>query len=317
VGRCLGGEPHLTPPLSYSLPGYYPEAYDGAGTLLERLRELGFSWVTLHPTWRVEDGTPPRIVWESGPHTLDAIRAARDVGLRVRLEPHLDFVGGDWRRRMYLKPDESYLYQLLIPMAELEPEELTLGSELDVSAYEFPEEWEYVIDQIRPYGAELGHKFNHDAFDSDGEAVRTVLNEERRLRGMGKRKRLFFGKRPRSYIEKLDYLALSFYRPRPFATAAEELREQVGMPFVIGEFGLGSPDESKPWEFGTPFSTPEHFALRREFYLDYLSWLGGLQAHRAASFWTTAQYDILGLFDDQWRDDALVEAVRAYNQASP
>ena len=202
---------------------------------------------------------------------------------------------------MYIDPTKAYYDQVLAPLAALMPDELTLGSELDASVYEFSEQWMAVQNRLGG-----GHKLNHDALGSARGSIKDEINTERARRGIGRRWVL-----PDIdyYLRQLDYVGLSWYMPdwRPLPDG-----------YVIGELGLGSTDVSRPWHFdASTFRTPEDFAVRRRWYLDALQWLTTMQNSRAACFWTAGHFDILGIMDCRWRDDAVVEAVRAYNQASP
>lgn len=242
-----------------------------------------------------------------GPDTAFACGTARELGFRVRIEPHLDWEttlsGGpyEWRRRMYLDPTKAYFDQVLAPLAALAPDELTLGSELDVSVYEFRDQW---MEVNRRIGG--GHKLNHDALGSARRSIKDEINSERAKRGLDRRWRL---PDPSSYLDALDYVAVSWYVPdwRPAPAGC-----------VIGELGLGSTDTLRPWHFdAATFQTPEDFAIRRRWYREALEWLRSVQSPRAACFWTAGHFDVLGIMNPQWRDDNIVEAVRAYNQASP
>ena len=87
--------------------------------------------------------------------------------------------------------------------------------------------------------------------------------------------------------------------------------------YVIGEFGLGSADTTRPWHFDeTSFGTPEALAVRRDWYLERLHWLESTDSPGAASFWTAGHFDILGVMDPRWRDEAVAEQVRSYNEGS-
>lgn len=300
------------PPLAYSLPAFYPDAYQDVPRKLEYLCELGFQWVTLHPTYAVHDDVSPQID-PSGPDVAIAVAAARSFGLQVRLEPHLDWFttlnGGeyDWRRRMYIRPDHAYLEEILSPLAALGPDELTIGSELDVSAYEFADLWDDVAERMKLEGFAVGHKLNHD-FRSSRRVIRRELNFEREARGLAPRLPVGFGLRLSQYLRRLDYVAISFYPPREW---------RLDPRYVIGEFGLGSTDLSQPWYFDADtFRTPEGLAIRRSWYLRFLEWLQ-TRSGRAACFWTAGHFDVLGVMHPEWRDDAVVDAVREYNQASP
>jgi hypothetical protein len=281
------------PPLSYSLPGFSRGAFHSAPEWLAALRGLGFQWVTLHPTFPV---TPDLRIGE-GPAYADAFAAARALGFHIRLEPHLDYEqtlsGGPyrWRRDMRIDPTGEYFSRVLQPAAALAPDELTLGSELDDSAYMLPDRWTECLNSIRGSGPELGHKLNHDWADQSGFLAR------RRLR---------------KYLDKLDYVAISFYPPGGDWTLERQ--------YTIGEMGLGSTDVNRPWHFdAATFRTPEDLTIRRDYYLRTLDWLSH-RTGRAASFWTAGHFDVLGIMHPEWRDDAVVEAVKAYNsstQASP
>lgn len=182
---------------------------------------------------------------------------------------------------MLIDPLGDYLTRVLLPMAGLQPDELTLGSELDFSADLYPDRWALASDQLKG-AATLGHKLNHD----------------------------WLGGEPMiGYLESLDYVALSWYvaddRPLPDG-------------YVIGEFGLGSSDVTRPWHFdASTLKTPEALAVRRDWYLKKLDWLRQQDSPRAACFWTAGQYDVLGVMHPEWKDDAVAEAVRSYLQASP
>jgi hypothetical protein len=266
------------PPLAYSLPAFHPSDWAEAPWWLELLRQFGFGWVTLHPTYIVHDGL--RI--GEGPDPAEPLMAARSLGLRVRLEPHLDYestlTGGPyrWRRDMLVDPAGEYFEKVLGPCAELGPDELTLGSELDDSAAAFPEQWSSVAGRLA--GVRCGHKLNHDWLADD----RTI-----------------------EYLKGLDYVALSWYVPdlRPLPDG-----------YVIGEFGLGSADVTRPWHFdAATFDTPEALAVRRAWYLQRLSWLEGTVSPGAACFWTAGHFDVLGVVDERWRDQDVLDAVRLYN----
>ena len=174
---------------------------------------------------------------------------------------------------MLVHPSGEYLDQVLRPMAELEPDELTLGSELDLSVDAFADQWSLARGSVQGSAA-LGHKLNHD--------------------WMG-------GEPMLAYLRELDYVALSWYvsdwRPLPEG-------------YVIGEMGLGSIDASRPWHFdASTFGDDRALALRRDWYLRLLAWLRQQDSPKAACFWTAGHFDVLGIMNRRWRDDAVVEAV--------
>jgi hypothetical protein len=201
---------------------------------------------------------------------------------------------------MNVDPAGAYFDLVVRPMAELKPDRLTLGSELDVSVCRFTKQWIEVAARIGDLVT--GHKLNHDAF---GQAPRLQLGE---------------------YLRQLKYVAFSFYPAIDFEDAAgdlvRDLRAIAGTApeFAIGEFGLGGTDTTKPWQFdGTPFQTPEHFAIRRDYYLRFLQWLAA-QPYTASpvTFWSAGRYDFLGVLEQDGaaglRDDVLRDAVSEYNR---
>ena len=210
---------------------------------------------------------------------------------------------------MYLDPSGPYFDRILTPVAELLPDELTLGSELDVSAYEFADRWGECATRLRPLGIALGHKLNHD-WRSAREAVRAEGNVERVRRGLLPRGRWGYGRALERYLPLLDYVAVSYY---PSSDVWD-----LDPGFTIGEFGLGSTDVRRPWYFdAATFRTPGDFAIRTAWYLKFLEWLRTRDG-RAACFWTAGHFDVLGVMNPEWRDDRIVEAVVDYNtQASP
>jgi hypothetical protein len=282
-------------PLSYSLPAFRPGGWDRAADHLACLRDLGFRWVTLHPTFAVNNETH-EIRTDNVPPVEPVLTEARNLGLKVRLEPHLDFESTlrpepeyIWRNELNVDPAGDYFKRVLAPLARLRPDELTIGSELDRSTFWHRSHWSQVADELRGKGVDIGHKLNHDW--GNNPFRRFIL---------------------RRHLKHLDYQAVSFYTAEPWQLAGE---------WVIGEFGLGSTDLDHParFEASPPFRTDEDFAARRAWYIRFLGWLKGREGKRAASFWTTGQYDVLGLTWTNWRDGAIVDAVRAYNaaQASP
>jgi hypothetical protein len=294
----------LTPPLSYSLPAFHTSGYDRVYRSIDNLRELGFRWVTLHPTWLVHDETPLRIRHDA-PDIAGAVAYARQGGLYVQLEPHLDYEttlsGGPykWRRSMLVDPTGEYFDVVLAPMSALKPDRLTLGSELDGSVYKFVRQWSSVPGRIDlPL---LGHKLNHDFF-----------RREIPLQLPG-------------YLTQLDYVAFSFYPGIEFDDAAGDLVRDLRSftataDFAIGEFGLGCTDVTRPWYFdATTFRTSADFVLRRDYYLRFLQWLA-FQSYTDSpvTFWSAGHYDFLGALEqpglEPFRDDVLRQAVWEYNQ---
>jgi hypothetical protein len=164
---------------------------------------------------------------------------------------------------------------VILPMVELAPDELTLGSELDWSAARYAERWAAAASRVRSLA--VGHKLNHDWLG--GAALI-------------------------DYLRTLDYVALSWYVPdwRPLPEG-----------YVIGELGLGSDDVSRPWHFdASTLRTAEALAIRRDWYLRRFDWLVEQRSPRAACLWTAGHFDVLGIMHPEWRDEAVVQRVREY-----
>lgn len=356
------------PPLSYSLPGFQRGSYRDHTVWLDDLRDLGFSWVTFTPTYLVYDENPARIDMARGPaldELEDAAGYAKSKGFQIRIDPHLDFettlTGGpyEWRRRMLVNPAGAYFDEILRPLSGM-CDELTLGSELDVSLAEFAPEW--LRTRARIAGARIGHKLNHDSLKADSGAIRDATNKERRRAGLTnlgwrefRRKVAAVGE----YLATLDYVAFSFYpdvsmrKPESwwsqptspdhvdavaseFEKKARDLREQLTSAagerpaFSIGEFGIGCDDPVRPYDFdirtllnAAGGLRPEARELRRKYYLGFLECLRRNEAlfgREPVAFWTVAQFDFLGAMAqpgaEQFRDEALREAVRGYNSGA-
>ena len=308
-------------PLSYSLPSFHSRGFDRVEHWIDNLRALGFSWVTFTPTYLVYDETPLRIDPTRGP-AVDVLRVAiayaRAAGLRVKLEPHLDYestlTGGPykWRAEMRFDPGGAYEAEILQPLADLAPDQLTLGSELETSVIDYAASWRDLARRIARAGLALGHKLNHDTLD------------RRRLPAdLG------------AYLASLEYTAFSFYPPvrsiddaarefeRKGQDLADKLRRTAG-PYVqpaIGEFGLGSSDIARPWHFdASTFRSAEDFAVRRQFYtafFDALRRRPDVFGQQPATFWTVTHFDILGALEwpgyEAFRDDTVRQLVQDYN----
>jgi hypothetical protein len=338
------------PPLSYSLPAWTPDGYSNYRAWLDDLKALGFAWVTFTPTYLVYDRVPMRIDVSRGPafgQLAEAVQAAVAAGFHIRMEPHLDFettlTGGtyEWRRRMYFSPLGPYSDEIVQPLLKLlraaaKPStkmEFTLGSELDVSLVEFSAEWAKLI-AAGPVS--LGHKINHDSLEPNSP-IRDALSAVRVRRGLPPAGRSDYRAKVRdlsAYLSQLDYVAFSFYPnvrgpgadqfAAAFRDRAVELRGRLpaGPAFAIGEFGLGSADTARPYEFdpSTLLNTPGALELRRAYYLGFLDFLRqsrDLVRGRASSFWTVTHFDFLGALNwpgnEPFRDDILRQAIYEYN----
>ncbi len=317
------------PPLSYSIPSFSRDGLDDCATVLHRLRGLGFRHVTLTPAFQVLSDAPLHIDLGRTPDyaVIDAaVALAHDMGFGVRMEPHLDyestFSGGPyrWRRDMVFDPSHEstgYFNKVIAPLAAaLAPDdELTLGSELDLSLTVFPQGWE----RLRTMGAQIlrrGHKINHDFFDA--RVPDAVFD----------------------YLRALEYVSFSFYprigwrrgwTPNDIAAAfrqkAERLVEMLrtriapSSTMTIGEFGLGSADLNSPWEVAAATLTgPEPLQARRDFYLGFLRFCAespDLLGGNPVTFWTVGHFDFLGVLGSSssplFKDDSLIRAVIEYN----
>lgn len=317
------------PPLSYSIPSFSRDGLDGCATALQRLRGLGFRHVTFTPAFQVVTDAPLHIDLGRTPDyaVFDAaVALAHDMGFCVRMEPRVDyastFSGGPyrWRRDMVFDPAHAstgYFDKVIVPLtAALAPgDELTLGSELDLSLTAFPQGWE----RLRKIGSQIlrrGHKVNHDFFD--GCVPDAVFD----------------------YLRSLDYVSFSFYprigwrrgwTPTDIASAfrqkaerlVEVLRERIApsSTMTIGEFGLGSADLHSPWKVAAETLTgPEPLQARRDYYLGFLKFCAAsadLLGGNPAAFWTAGHFDFLGVLgfssSPLFKDDSLIRAVIEYN----
>ncbi len=340
-----------TTPLSYSLPAFQPGGYSAHRQWIDDLHTLGFRWITLTPTYLVYDEIPPRIDYQRGPaiDELQAVAAyAHSRGMRVKLEPHLDFettlTGGpyEWRRRMYFSPIE-YGERLLQPLGAIAREYdglLTLGSELDVTIAEFAGDWLAVRRTL--HNTRVGHKLNHDSLSAGNKSIRQACNAERARRGrkpVGWLEGRLHARSLRRYLQSLDYVSFSFYPSvagaddlaAAFTNRARQLRREMGdlrAEFGIGEFGLGCCNLDRPFDFDAGDfldpegqMRPEAQQLRRRYYAAFLD---ALRQHpevfgaHPATFWTVTHFDFLGSLRQSgyatFQDDLLRAKIREYNQ---
>jgi hypothetical protein len=279
------------------------------------------------------------------------MRRARELGMRVRLEPHLDWestlTGGpyEWRRRMQVDPTDWYGRDLILPLAELGPDELTLGSELDAAWLAQGALWAQLARDVWRKGIAAGHKLNHDALVAHDELHKLIHTERARvqLAAWSRRESIEARLDANVYLRGLDYVSFSFYPPgsgtddyeRRFHRALKQVDASLraaagfGPELVIGEFGLGSADAGKPWEFKKEtmldyrgkVSMKAGF-LRRKFYFAFLDFLrtNPRLCSRAACFWTVDQYDFLGVLGFPqakiFQDEVLRQAVKRYNASA-
>lgn len=256
----------VLPPLSYSIPSFSRDGYANVDGWLNQLAQWGFSWVTFTPTFQVEEFDPilsdPYLLLNMGftPsfRTISrAVRTAIELGLNVKIEPHLDFDTvfeedgeADWRLRMYFDPSDhvsigdntlatnGYVTDILDELIEIfaenkdvrpiaEPERppcfaLTLGSEVDVSLFQFSAEWTAVLNNLKGLRSinglddrlAFGHKLNHDTLSNALGHVRQYLNSEREDRDLNAINRQGIWQlqsNVESYLNQLDYVSFSFY----------------------------------------------------------------------------------------------------------
>lgn len=164
-------------------PLWDDDAYGGDrfAETLSRLAEAGAEWVTLVPTWYQTDAQSSTIFAEvPGRTTTDealvtAIRAAKEIGLRVVLKPHVDLVGDE--SRILIEPDRedewfaAYLEMILryADMAESEGvDQFVVGTELKGTSAN-TSSWEGVITAVRDtYSGPITYAANHDEYEHVG-----------------------------------------------------------------------------------------------------------------------------------------------------
>ena len=222
----------LLPPLSYALVASRRGELARLIGRLPELKDLGFRWITLIPTWLVVDEIPLRIDLERSPELAEiasAVSTAVEAGFNLKFEPHLDWettlTGGpyEWRRRMYIDPQGPYTTLIVAPLFGLAAETaasgadcaFTLGSELDVSLTEFAPGWEalYRALQLAAAGIALGHNINHDSLNP-GTDIRKPLNVERSRRALPPldwRTHREHSTEVHRYLSHLDFAGFSFY----------------------------------------------------------------------------------------------------------
>lgn len=290
-------------PLSCCIAGYGPRKLGSAPAAVERLSQLNFPFITLSPAYAWNGS----LLLASGPSLQQLAHTAAlaaDRGMAVIIEPHLEYpetlAGGAyrWRGELCIDPGGEYLSHLMAPLVGLlsclpTSGYLTLGSELDLSLSVYADGWNSIRAALSAEGIRLGHKINHD-FTHWTPAVA-------------------------AYLRELDYVAVSFYPPYGRWQVLRRLRRRIATPLAVGEFGLGSADCSRPWQWcAADFQVAENRLVRRRFYLRMLDRLRRTDWLEYASFWTAGAYDVLGIHNqpslDDLRDDTVIEAVASYNQ---
>jgi hypothetical protein len=236
----------------------------------------------------------------------------------------------------------------------------SLGSELDVSLSAFGVSWRSTLAAFRGVhpGIEIGHNLNHDSLGA-APGLGKSWNAERTRRGLPPldwRTQRTAASSMYSYLGQLDYAGFSFYPNarsgrsdawwrgsttalqarvvgRTFQKEVQKLTSRLrrtggNQPqFAVGEFGLGSADPAKPWNFEAETLLGSDGAMdsgaveiRRKYYLGLLECLRSaphLFGSHPVTFWTANQYDFLGALDYErcatFRDDVLRRAVADYN----
>ena len=131
-------------------------------TTLHEMREVGAGWVAIHPYAAIRaDGTvrSRRLDGESLPrHIARPLRAAREVGIKILLKPHLAHWGSPfrWRGDIEFHSDEEWerfwttYTDWILNMVEACPDVdgFVVGTELD-RTFAFEERWRELIASVR------------------------------------------------------------------------------------------------------------------------------------------------------------------------
>lgn len=249
--------------------------------------------------------------------------AGIQAGMHIRFEPHVDAdvtfqQAGEsyWRARLAFDPVAApprYYNIVLKPLYDLIASiknitipglpqchpcfSLTLGSELEMSLIGFPAGWEATVDRLKALRDQdpvlkdrlvFGHKLNWDHFSIGRQNEwPDLVNKHNREVGSGPTN-LTAQSQSSSvlrYLQKLDYLGVSFYVPlagnlgginipkakwqqTPTAQSVKEMAdlmesqwqkwlrgmEWLGPSIEVSEAGIGDLDASQPYESGNPDS---------------------------------------------------------------
>jgi len=250
--------------------------------------------------------------------------AGIQAGMHIRFEPHVDAdvtfqQAGEsyWRARLAFDPiaaPPDYYNVILRPIYDLIVSikdtpipglphchpcfSLTLGSELEMSLIGFPAGWEAAVNRLKALRDQdpvlkdrlgFGHKLNWDHFAIGRQNEwPELVNKHNHEVGSGPTNltRQSQGGLVFRYIQKLDYLGVSFYVPlagnlgggtnvpkekwqqTPTAQSVEEMADLMesqwqswlggmdglGPSLEISEAGIGDLDASQPYESGNPDS---------------------------------------------------------------
>lgn len=237
--------------VTWSAEGYLTEGSDAS---LEKLKQLGTTWISILVTWYQTDP------WSSDIHktqktpsdeaVIHVIKKAHDLGMKVMLKPHLDLLDksdGSWRGEIgclkesgwdewFTKYNNFLNYYIKIANKE-KVEMICIGTELSCTATVKGYLWEEMIKKIRgKYKGLLTYAAHWDRYQD----IR--------------------------FWNSLDFVGINAYFPltdkqRPtydellqgwtkWVAQMEEFQEKVNMPIIFPEIGCNSADGSaiRPWE---------------------------------------------------------------------
>jgi hypothetical protein len=254
---------------SWSTDGY---ASGGSQSSLSKLAKTGAGWVALTPTWYMKARTDSTLGRGSNTPSDDsvraALRAAKGLGLRVALKPHVDIEGGGFRALISPGDAKAWFasYRLmLLRYAHMAKDEhadmLVVGTELFLMSSPLHyRQWESLIAEVRGiYSGPLTYAANWYDFaqvsfwgklDFIGiDGYFPLLSGDNKL------------------AMKLEWMAL---KPQIAAAAAV-----WGKPVLFTEFGISSQKgaERKPWEwreFG-----PVDLQVQKNYFESFIEVFGG------------------------------------------
>jgi hypothetical protein len=238
------------PVLGFNYPNWSRDGYAGAPSndQLKALAATGASWVALTPTLYVRDRRDSVVAATTSTPSDEslraAIRAARALGLKVMLKPHVDVLSGG--ARAWIEPKDAArwfaTYRVyLLGYARLAREEgcsmFVVGTEL--ALLETPNHWGAWRRLIAEVRAEYPGPLTYAANWHSAELV--------------------------GFWRDLDYIGIDAYYPviggknrtllrlgwMPIVSGVHALSAAFGRPVIFTEFGLASQKGAniRPWDY--------------------------------------------------------------------
>jgi len=258
----------------FNFPCWSADCYasGGAQTSLAKMAQTGAGWVALTPTWYMKARTDSTLAAGPNTPTDDSVRAAlhaaKGLGLRVALKPHVDLDDGGFRSLISPKDPKAWFasYRLmLLRYAHMAHDEhadmLVVGTELFLlSAPTHYRQWETLIAEVRGvYSGPLTYAANWYDFEQ------VCFWGQLDFIGIDGYFPLVSG--DSKLAMKLEWLAI-----KPLVAAASAVH---GKPVLFTEFGISSQKgaERRPWEwkdFG-----PVDLQVQKNYFESFIEVFGG------------------------------------------